>query len=151
MRDTGRVSDEQVESSGTGQDADVVRRAADAFGRALSHAEIDPYLELLDPDIDFQSASAVKGGLVRLRGHAEVRRYLEEMAQMYVELRLTTSELRDLGGGRFLVLGHWRGVSRAGGAFGAPLASILDLRDGKVVRMRGYMDEEQALEAVDAG
>jgi ketosteroid isomerase-like protein len=31
--------------------------------------------------------------------------------------------------------------------FGTPLASIIELRDGKVVKLRGFLDEGQALAA----
>lgn len=130
---------------------ETARRAADAFGRAVTDGEIEPYLELLDPDVDFESASATQGGTVRLRGHAEVRRYLEQTAREYAELRLVPQQLRELGAGRFLVLGHWCGRVRGGTPFGAPLAATLELQEGKVARLRGFMDEQQALEAARAG
>ena len=70
------------------------------------------------------------------------------MARRYDELRLDLRELRDLGGDRFLVLGRWRGQLRGGSPFGAPLASIVEVRDGRVSRLRGFMDERDALAAI---
>jgi ketosteroid isomerase-like protein len=125
----------------------IVRRVAEAFGRALAFGEVEPYLELLEPDIDFEIASPAKGGTVSLRGHDEVRAYLQEMAREYTELVLTPKEVRELGPERFLVFGVWQGRVRKGTRFGTPLASIVELRDGKVARLRGFLDEEQALAA----
>lgn len=129
------------------RDRELVGRAAEAFGRALGNGEIEPYLELLEPDVDFESASAVQGTRVKLRGRDEVRRYLEEAAQEYSELRLVLRAKHALGDGCFLVLGHWHGRARDGTPFGAPLASLLEVGHGRVVRLRGFMDEQQALEA----
>jgi ketosteroid isomerase-like protein len=132
------------------RDEELVRRTADTFGRAIAHGELEPYLELLADDIEFEIASPVRGGVVSLGGRTAVRSYLDEMAREYTELVLTPQEVRELAPGRFLVLGVWRGRVHGGTQFGTPLASIIELRDGKVVRMRGFMDEEQALAAEEA-
>ena len=129
-------------------DEELVRRTAEAFGRALADGEIEPYLELLDPEIEFEIASPMKGGSVRAHGHDELRSYLEEAAAEYTELVLEPEEVRELAMGRFLVLGLWHGRVRDGMRFGTPLAALLDVKDGKVVRLRGFLDEQQALAAI---
>jgi len=129
---------------------EIVRRFADAFGHAIADGEIEPYLEMLAPEVDYELASPAKGGTVSLHGRDEVRRYLEEMAREYTELVLTPQELRELVPGRFLVLGIWHARVRNGIQFGTPVASIIDLEDGKVVRLRGFLDEQQAIEAAKA-
>jgi ketosteroid isomerase-like protein len=131
----------------TGNEA-IVRNVAEAFGRALALGEVESYLELLQPDIDFEIASPAKGGTVRLQGRDEVRAYLDEMASEYTELVVTPKEVRELGAERFLVFGRWRGRVRDGVRFGTPLATIIELRDGKVAKLRSFLDEEQALAAV---
>jgi ketosteroid isomerase-like protein len=128
-------------------DEAIVRRAADAFGNALADGEIEPYLDLLEPEIEFELTSPATGGMVSLHGRDEVRTYLDEMAEEYTELELTPRELRELAPGRFLVLGVWQGRVRGGTRFGAPLATIIEVHEGKVARVRGFLDEEQALAA----
>jgi ketosteroid isomerase-like protein len=129
-------------------DEELVRRTAETFARALADGEIEPYLELLDPQIEFEIASPIKGGSVTAHGHEELRSYLEEAAEEYTELVLTPEEVRELALGRYLVLGLWHGRVRGGMRFGTPLAALIDVRDGKVVRLRGFLDEQQALAAV---
>lgn len=131
------------------QDQEIVRRFADTFGHAIADGDLEPYLDLLDDDIDFQIASPVRGGILTMNGRAEVRTYLEEMAKEYTELELVPKEIRELAPGRYLTLGTWHGRVHGGASFGTPLASIIELRDGKVVRMRGFMDEQQALAAAE--
>jgi len=48
------------------------------------------------------------------------------------------------------VLGSWHGRVRGGASFGTPLAAIIGVREGKVARMQGFMDEAQALAADEA-
>lgn len=150
MIDT-RIADDLVQGIPTPlapDEAELARTAAAAFSRALSDGEIDGYLALLDPEVDFETASATRGR-VALRGHAALRSYLEQASGEYDELRLTPGEIRGLGPGSVLVLGRWSGRLRGGTRFGAPLATILTIADGRVTRLRGYMDEQQALDAVE--
>jgi hypothetical protein len=84
---------------------------------------------------------------VTLHGHTELREYLEQAADEHHELRLEPGEVRDLGGERFIVFGRWRGQGLGGTPFGAPLAAILAFKGGRVLRLRGFMDQPQALDA----
>ena len=129
-------------------DEELVRHVAEAFGRAVTAGEIDPYLDMLDPDVDFELPSVILHERVKLHGRDEVRGYLERIAQEYGELELEVREERPLGEGRFLVLGRWHGRAGGGTTFGAPMASVLALREGKVSWLQGFMDEEQALETL---
>lgn len=130
------------------EDEALVRRSAHAFGRALADGEIEPFVQLLDEEVEFEIASPMKGGAVSFHGRDQVRRYLGEMAAEYTELELTPHEVRVVDPGRFLVLGVWRGRVGAGTRFGTPLATIIELRDNRVSRVRGFLDEQQALAAV---
>jgi ketosteroid isomerase-like protein len=132
------------------QDEEIVRRTAETFGRALAEGDLEPYLELLAEDVEFEIASPVRGGVVELHGRGEVRGYLEEMAGEYTELVLTPQEIRERVPGRYLVLGTWHGRVHGGASFGTPLAAIISVREGKVARMQGFMDEAQALAADEA-
>jgi ketosteroid isomerase-like protein len=130
----------------------IARAVLEAYGQAATDGEIDAFLELLDPDVDLELPSAIRRGVVSVRGRDEARQYLEEITDEYLELQLEPREFRSLSNGRLLVVGRWRGQLRGGTTpFGTPLAVIIELRDGKVARLRGFMDIQQALEAAGDG
>ena len=130
------------------QDAETVRAALGGYGRAVTNGEIEAFLELLDPEVDLEIPSVMRQDVVRLKGREAVRHYLEDVAGQYVELRLDPREFRRLDHGRLLAIGRWQGRASGGTTpFGSPLALIVELREGKVARLHGFMDEQQALEA----
>jgi hypothetical protein len=131
----------------TAKDEELVRRAAEEFGQAVVDGQVEPYLALLDEQIDFALASPMKGGSLSLHGHGELRSYLEEAGAQYTELVMEPVEVRELSHGRFLVLGTWHGRVQGGTRFGAPLAALIDVEADKVTRLRGFLDEQQALAA----
>jgi hypothetical protein len=126
----------------------TLREALEAFGRAVTDGEIDDFLALLDPEADLEIPSAVQGDLVKLHGQDEVRQYLDEISGEYVELEVDPREFRALDRGSVLIIGYWRGrISGGTTRFGTPLALIAELREDKLARLRGSMDEQAALEA----
>lgn len=145
------MAKDKVESPELEQDLEIARTVLAAYGRAVTDGEIDALLELLDREVDLEFPSAIQGA-VKLSGHEEARRYLKAIASEYIELRLLPREFRSLDRGRLLVIGRWQGRAHGGGTpFGTPLALILELREGKVACLRGFMDEQLALEAARGG
>lgn len=129
----------------------IARAVFDGYGRAVTEGEIDAFLLQLDPQIDLQIPSATLGTIVTSHGKEEVRRYLEEITDEYLELRLEPLDFRSLSHGRMLVIGRWRGqVSGGTTPFGTPFAAIMELHDEKVVRLHAFMDVEQAIEAAES-
>lgn len=147
IRETGRtVPPEQPNS--IRPDADVARETAVAFGRALTSGEVDAFLALLTPDVDYEAPSATQGTVVKLTGHEEVRRYVEQTVTEYTEVAVEIKETRDLGGGRFLIIGRQDATPRAGTTpIATPVGSVLDIRDGKVARVRAFFDVQMAVDA----
>ena len=142
----------ETDSPELDRDIETLRAALGAYGRAVTDGEIDAFLELLDPDVDLEIPSAVRGDVVRLHGQDEVRRYLDEISGEYVELHLDPREFRALDQDRVLITGHWTGrVSGGTTPFGTPLALIAELREGRLARLHGFMDDQAALEASRRG
>jgi ketosteroid isomerase-like protein len=136
------------ESAELEQQVEIVRRAVEAFGDAISDRKAEGFLGMLDADVDLELPSALRQDVIRLHGVEEVRGYLEETADAYVELRVEPREFRPLDRGRLLVIGRWQGRASGGTtAFGTPVALIVELRGEKVSRLHAFMDEQQALEA----
>src|SRR5680860_1058092 len=117
-------------------DVDLANEAAAAFGRAFTDGEVDQFLELLSPDVDFEVPSAMAETVLKLKGHAEVRRYLEQTAGEYEELRVESREISARGQGRFLMIGRWHGTARkTRSRFGTPMGAVFDFADGRVTRL----------------
>jgi ketosteroid isomerase-like protein len=72
---------------------------------------------------------------------------LRDLYEAFSEFRVEFSDIRDLGD-RVVATGRW--ITR-GGESGAevtsPLASLVDFENGKAIRVRSYLDPEEAFEA----
>jgi ketosteroid isomerase-like protein len=126
------VSEENVE---------IVRRAVDAFGRG----DADAFAALMAPELEWTTGLGAVEGEV-FRGHEGVRTYFARLGSAWHEFRLLPDEFRDLGD-VVLVLGRLEGRGRGGSVpVDAPVGTVWDLRDGKVWRLRAYLDPRKALE-----
>lgn len=123
------------------------KRAIEAFARR----ELDAYDELYAPDFQWFPAGplALQGeGYSGYRGREGIETYFSDSRAMWEEIRTVgEEEFRDLGD-RVLMLGRIE-VSRtsSGATIDAPFGVIFDLRDGKIWRMRAYLDRGEALRA----
>jgi ketosteroid isomerase-like protein len=123
---------------------EVARLTFEAIGRW----DIDALLELYDPGVEFLPLTGTRvesGGYI---GHSGVREYFEEVAEIWEELRPHADDVRTVGD-HVVLLGGCAVRGRGSGAVSdSPMAWVLTVRSGKVVRHRGYRTREEALEAV---
>ena len=130
------------------RDVQVAREAAMAFGRAFTEGDHDGFLQLLADDIGFEVPSVMQHTVKKLHGRGEIRAYLEETTSEYHRVDVAPREIRDLGGGRFLMSGWWRAEPRHSVTpFGTPVAVVLDIHDGRVSLLRAFFDEALAIDA----
>ena len=126
------------------QNVEIARRTFDAIG----NWDIDALLELYDPEITFLPLTGTRvesGGYV---GHAGVRAYFQEVAEIWSELRPRADDTRTTGD-HVVVLGGCAVRGRGSGVESDdPMAWVLTVRDGKVTSHRGYRTREEALDAV---
>jgi ketosteroid isomerase-like protein len=124
------------------QDVDVARRALEAFNRR----DFDVLVELITPDIEWYPAmpGAVKDGYI---GRAGVEAYLGEVRNTWKDYRARSSVFSERPGG-VLVLGRAEGQGRdAGVKVDSPLGMVIDFRDGRISRVRSYLDHDEASHA----
>ena len=122
------------------------KRGAEASNRR----DIEAQLELLDPEVEWSPAFPVLlGGEEKVyRGHEGVREMFQGFYDVLDEINVEYSEVRDLGDrilgiGRLRIRGGGSGISTE-----SPFAVITDLKNGKAVRVRTYLDPSDALHAV---
>ena len=124
----------------------------EAFRRGLeagNRGDVDTLLEVLEPKVAWHSAlHALMGGQQTVfRGHDGVRRMLGDLYETFAEVHIEMSEFRDLGDG-LIAIGHTRNRGKASGVeMETPLALVTEIRDGKTISIRAYLDREKALDA----
>jgi ketosteroid isomerase-like protein len=125
---------------------EIVRRIYDAVARGDNVA---PF-ELYAPDIEWDvrtSPPALLGLEPVYHGHEGVRRFWRDWLSAFERLDFELEELIDAGD-RVLAVIHQRAVGRLSHiAFDDRVFAVWTLRDGKVARMRAYLDRDEALEA----
>jgi ketosteroid isomerase-like protein len=131
--------------------ADLNRQVARRTFEAICARDLDSLLELYDPEIEFQPLTGMQVELGGYQGHAGVRRYLAEAAEVWDEMLPHADDLRAVGD-HVVILGGCAVRGRGSGAISDnPMAWVLTFRDGKVTRHRAYRTSEEALEAVGLG
>jgi ketosteroid isomerase-like protein len=127
------------------QNVDAFKRAIDAYNRG----DVDAFVGAFDRAAEWHTLTqAVFGGESTLyRGHEEIRRFVREVDDALADVRAECDEIRDLGE-RIVAVGRMRGRGRSSGAAAeTPIGWVVDFADGKMVRMRDYLDPDEALEA----
>jgi ketosteroid isomerase-like protein len=124
------------------ENVEIVRRAF------LSGRDWEGMLELVDPDVELHgTVGGLEEGHVS-RGADQIRQRFEaEDNEVWDEHRIEPVRFIDAGD-RVVVLHREYQRSKGGVELVIDTASILDLRDGRIVRMQGYMNPDEALEAV---
>jgi ketosteroid isomerase-like protein len=122
---------------------------ADKLIQLFNARDLEGVLKLSDPGVEHRPAleGSVEGTGV-FHGHDGVRRWWRQLEETWSEWSVEIDEIRDLGP-RLVVLGvvRFRGTL-SGTCLESPLASVMTLRGGKLVRKYDYFDRGEALEAV---
>jgi ketosteroid isomerase-like protein len=127
------------------EDVEAFKRGLEAGNRG----DVDGLLDELHPEIEWHSAlHALMGGEQTVfRGHDGVRRMLGDLYDTFDEVHIEMSEFRDLGDG-LVTVGSTRTRGKASGVETVtPLAFVTEIRDGKTISIRAYLDRAEALAA----
>jgi ketosteroid isomerase-like protein len=129
------------------------RENVEAFKRAVEAAnrrDIEGFVALCDPEVEWPRPAilmALGGGAEVYRGHEGVREVLGDVFEVFAELHLEISEIRDLED-RLVAIGRLRPRGAESGAETvAALGYVVDFKNHRAVRIRTYLDPEEALEA----
>ncbi len=119
---------------------ETAKRAMDSYNtRDLDY-------ELLTPDFEWTTAMAGVDNEVT-QGREGVDNYYESLDAVWEHVRVFGGEWRDLGD-RVLWLGQMEGRGRGSGAtVVSPAASLYEFRDGRISRLRSFLDHGEALRA----
>ena len=114
-------------------------------------ADVQGWLECWHTDAEWISDGTLKGGARTYRGHADLLRLAVDTVEHLSELgRVERPRFRDLDDS-LLVVGEYRTkAGTAGPGTSTPRAWLFQIRDGKIVRGRGFPDPAEALEAISS-
>ncbi len=128
------------------ENLDRVRTVYDAAARGDSDAAFELYAGDIEWDVT-PSAAAQLGLEPVYRGHEGVRRYWRDYLSAFERLDFELEELLDASG-RILAVVRERALGRTSGiAFETRVFAVWTLRDGKITRMQGFLDREEARKA----
>jgi ketosteroid isomerase-like protein len=99
-----------------------------------------------DPDLEM-NLTGVTGEPVHYAGASGIREFFRDVSESWEAFRFEATDLRDLDN-RVLVLGDVRGRGRGSGIeVEDRWGWIVELRDGRAISVRGFLDQRQALAA----
>ncbi len=126
------------------ENVEIVRRTVEAILRG----EWEQAAQLIDPDAEGHgTVGGLSDGEV-LRGVTQFRQSFEqEDAEAWEERRLEPQEFIDAGDRVVVLVREFRRGKGSGIELEADTAVVFEVRDGRVVRMQGYMDQTKALKA----
>jgi ketosteroid isomerase-like protein len=125
---------------------EAVARLFQAFGRRELTEE--GVLALAHPEIVFEPMTArVTQDGEPYRGHAGIRRYAQDLAAHWSELRIDLTQIRAAGDA-VVALGLVSGRGPAGGFENVPATWVIKFRDGLVAHVRVFSDERPMVDAL---
>lgn len=120
-------------------------RGAEIFGRGDEAAALD----LVDEQIELIALRSATEG--PFRGHDGIRAFFADNRESFARFEPRYDDVRDLGDGRVIGLGHIRIRGRESGVeTDVPSAVIAQFREGRMTYLRDYGNREKALEAAGA-
>jgi ketosteroid isomerase-like protein len=129
----------------------IVRRAFAAFQEGLAsgdwEAAFDP--EVVDPNFEWIPAAEMTGVAGSYRGPRPFVEFMRTWTEDFDDWSVELERLVDAGDGRVVAIARQHATGKASRApVELHFAQVLELENGRVVRMRAYVDPAAALEAV---
>jgi ketosteroid isomerase-like protein len=124
------------------ENVEVMRRAAEA----MISGDAATALDALDPEIEWHATvGGIDEGRV-YRGPDEVAKAFADYFETWERIELRADEFLDAGGEEVVVLWHEVAKGRESGAVvETDTGTVNTIRDGKIVRVRSFMERAEAL------
>jgi ketosteroid isomerase-like protein len=127
------------------ENVEIIERAV----AAINARDLDGYLACCTADIELHTPLAAIGAVYE--GPMGIRRWFTDLEDVGPDFRLELERAQMIRPGRVLAFLRVTGSGRASGlqvTDATPTANVYDLVEGKIRRVRIFMDRQEALEAV---
>jgi ketosteroid isomerase-like protein len=133
----------QQQHPAAGEQVELAKRAIDAF----NDVDVDRFAALATEGFEWSpSMVAIEGET--FRGDEGIRAYFASLGESWEQFRILPGTFRELPD-VVVMLGSLRGRGKNSGVtVDASLGMVFDLRDGRISRIRGFLDHAHALKAV---
>jgi ketosteroid isomerase-like protein len=121
------------------ENVEVVRRMLDAW----READVATALAFYDPDVEWDGTNLPDGQVGR--GHEAVLDHVRRWADQWDEWTVEVERAIDAGSDHVVVFIRERGQSKSGLTMDEIHSELYTLRDGRIVRRKGFSDANEAL------
>ena len=134
------------------ENVEIVRRLFNVYLEALDRGDLDIWFNSDDLAEDFEWVMPNEGGLglaPSYRGREGFREFMQTWTQeQFQDWSIELERLIDAGDDRVVAFFHQRAIGRESGVpVELRMATLYELEDGRIVRMRHFLDREEAREA----
>jgi ketosteroid isomerase-like protein len=135
------------------ENVQIVRRLFHVYLEALDRGDLNMWFDSDDLADDFEWVMPRGGGLglpPTYRGREAFREFMQTWTQdAFQDWSVEVERLIDAGSNRVVAFLHQRAIGRESGVpVELHMATLYELEDGRIVRMRHFLDREDALKAV---
>jgi ketosteroid isomerase-like protein len=116
--------------------------------RSYKRCDIETLLDWLDAEVEWRLVlPVVLGGQTTMyRGHEGVREMLRDLDEVFAERHIDFSEIHEAGD-HLIATGLLRTRGKSSEALiESPFGWVSELKDGKIIQIRTYLDPNEALE-----
>ena len=126
------------------ENVELIERAV----AAINVRDLDGYLACCTADIELHTPLVAVGGVYE--GRTGIRRWFRDLDDVGPDFRIEVERVETIRPGRVLAFLRITGSGRTSGLQvmdATPTANVYDLVEGKIRRVRIFMDRQEAIEA----
>ena len=125
------------------ENLELVRRLFEAWNRG----DFGDLAEFFDPEVEFNPGLLPPGEETRYIGRDGVNAWIRNLNDAWVVVTAEPEERTEVGSDRILTIDRWHFQGRDSIEIEEELPTLLAFRNGLIVRVDGFTDKAEALEA----
>jgi ketosteroid isomerase-like protein len=125
------------------EEVESLRAVYDAFNRR----DFEDLVQHMHPEVEAYPGVVGFDVKRRYHGRAGIREFFETILETFDEYTVEPEEIVEVSDERVLAVEHWRVRGRGGVEVDTQIIDLWKFRDGLIVRVDGFRDKAEALEA----